>query len=126
MSNSKNTFFTKDHEWVSVDGDIATVGITQYATDELGEIVYVELPEIGQIFSSSDEFGTVESVKTVSSLYAPISGEVSEINDDVVSSPETINESPMEAGWLIRLKIDDSTELEALMTDNQYSEFTDQ
>ena len=125
MSNSKNTFFTKDHEWVSVDGDIATVGITQYATDELGEIVYVELPEIGQIFSSSDEFGTVESVKTVSSLYAPISGEVSEIND-VVSSPEIINESPMEAGWLIRLKIDDSTELEALMTDNQYSEFTDQ
>jgi len=125
VSNSKNTFFTKDHEWVSVDGDIATVGITQYATDELGEIVYVELPEIGQIFSSSDEFGTVESVKTVSSLYAPISGEVSEIND-VVSSPEIINESPMEAGWLIRLKIDDSTELEALMTDNQYSEFTDQ
>jgi glycine cleavage system H protein len=105
--------YSRSHEWVRVEGDVATVGITEYAQKELGEIVYLELPEVGHVFDSGQEFGTVESVKAVSELFAPVAGEVTEINKQAVEDPAALNDDSYGDGWLIKLKLstDDLTDL---------------
>ena len=115
-----NLRYTEEHEWVLVEGETATVGITHYATEELGEIVFVELPNVNDEFEQMDEFGSVESVKTVSNLYLPISGRVSAINETIQSSPETVSESPYSDGWLVKVDITDLNELDDLMTAEEY------
>lgn len=119
-------YYTNEHEWISCDGDIATVGISEFATEELGEIVYVELPETGVQFGKGEEFGTVESVKTVSSLYAPLAGEIVEINETLTDAPETINDNAYTDGWLIKLRLDDSSQVSELMDEDAYQAFVDQ
>ena len=118
-----NRFFTEDHEWVEVDGDHVKVGISSHAADELGEIVFVDLPESGEELSKGDEFGSVESVKTVSGIYSPVDGEVVEKNDAVVESPEKINNSPYEDGWLIKVKVDSTDFIDDLMDEVAYNSF---
>lgn len=115
--------YTEEHEWVSLSGEIATVGITSHATDELGEIVYVDLPEIGRQIDQMEEFGTVESVKTLSSLYLPLGGEIHQVNQNVVKNPGLLNESPYEEGWLIKVKVSDEKEYENLMSQAQYQQY---
>lgn len=107
--------YTKDHEWVRVEGDVATVGITQYAADQLGDIVFVELPEPGRELAQFATFGVVESVKAVSDLFSPLSGEVSEANSELTSSPELVNGDPYGAGWMIRVRVQDPGQLEDLL-----------
>ena len=116
--------YTQEHEWVQIDGDTATVGITDYAANELGDVVFVELPESGSEFSQNDTVGTIESVKAVADLYLPLSGEIVEINEDVVNSPELINQDPMDGGWLLKMKVGDATELEQLLDAAGYNELT--
>lgn len=107
--------YTQDHEWVQVDGDTATVGVTDYAANELGDIVFVELPESGEEFSQNDTVGTIESVKAVADLFLPVSGEIIALNDAVVDSPELVNSSPMDEGWLVKVRLGDSSELDGLL-----------
>jgi glycine cleavage system H protein len=118
--------YSKEHEWVSVDGKIATVGITEYAQEELGDIVYVELPEVGEKLIKDDPFGAVESVKAVSDVYAPVSGTVLEVNDALPDSPETINEDAYGDGWMVRVEMTDLDDLKDLMTADEYAEFIEQ
>ncbi len=118
--------YTQEHEWVSVEGNVATVGITYYAQEELGDIVYVELPEAKKPVIQFAEFGVVESVKTVSNLYSPCSGEVIEINKAVVETPELVNDDPYDGGWLIKLRMSDPRELDELMTSAEYEEFLEE
>ena len=120
MSYPQNLKYSKEHEWVKVDGKIATVGITDYAQDSLGDVVYVELPPPGKEFIAMQEFGVVESVKSVSSLYSPISGKVIETNQALDSHPEKINDSPYEDGWIMKLEIKDPSELGSLLSDEEY------
>ena len=115
--------FTEEHEWIKLDGEIATIGISAHATEELGEIVYVDLPKLGTELEQMDEFGSVESVKTLSSLFSPMSGTVAESNPAVVKDPALINESPYEEGWLIKLKIADEKEYDDLMSYSEYQQF---
>ena len=112
--------YTKDHEWAKLSGDIVTIGINDYAQDQLGEIVFVELPEIGDTFSEGDEFGSVESVKAVSEMYIPISGEIVEINEELEDAPELVNDSCYDNGWIIKVKPDDISELDNLMDKEAY------
>jgi glycine cleavage system H protein len=112
--------YSKSHEWVRVDGDIATIGITDHAQEELGDVVYVELPEAGRILSYDDIFGTVESVKAVSELYSPVSGEVLEVNDTLSGSESTLNDSPYDSGWMIKVRLKDTAEIDALLTADGY------
>ena len=107
--------YTKDHEWVRVDGDEAVVGITDYATNQLGDIVFVELPDVGRALSQAATFGVVESVKAVSDLFSPVSGEVTSGNDALASTPELVNSDPFGEGWMIRLKLADPTEVDELL-----------
>ena len=118
-----NCLYTEDHEWLKVDGNTALVGITDHAADELGEIVYLELLEVQENLSKGDEFGSVESVKTVSGLYAPITGKILEINQAAVDSPDIINQSPYEQGWLIKIEFDNSEEIDELMNEHDYQTF---
>ena len=117
--------YTKDHEWCRLDGDIATIGITWHAQDALGDIVFTELPKIGESVSSGEPFGVVESVKAVSDLFSPVSGKVTERNDSVIESPEGLNEDCYDDGWLIRVEVSDPADLEGLMTAAQYTKFLD-
>ncbi|MCB1043368.1 MAG: glycine cleavage system protein GcvH [Acidobacteria bacterium] len=118
--------YTKDHEWVKVEGDFAMIGITDHAQHQLGDIVFVELPEDGSTFSAGDEFGTVESVKAVAEVYMPITGEVTEINEDLEERPELVNERPHDDGWLIRVRITDPSELDELMDAEAYESFVEE
>ena len=115
--------FTNDHEWVCIENDIAIVGISEHAAKELGEIVFVELPELNHTVNQKDEFGTVESVKTASSIYTPISGTVCDVNEDLESRPELVNEAPFSSGWIVKLKPSDIQELDDLMTYEEYQNF---
>ena len=115
--------FTKDHEWVSLDGDIATVGISKHAADALGDVVFVEVPEVGKTVSKGDSFAVVESVKAASDVYAPVSGEVVEANDALGTAPETVNADPVGAGWFARIKVTDASALDALMDQAAYDEY---
>ena len=119
----KELRYTKEHEWVKVDGDTAVVGITSHAQDQLGDIVFVELPKSGAKAHATQSFGTVESVKAVSDIYAPLSGDIIEVNEELIDAPETINEDPHGGGWLIKLKISDKTELDTLMTADDYEAY---
>jgi glycine cleavage system H protein len=118
--------YSKEHEWVRLEGDVAVIGITEFAQDELGDIVYVEQPKIGDVVKQNEQFGVVESVKTVSDLYSPVSGEVVEINEDVTGSPENINKDPYGTGWIIKVKTSDTTELDSLLTPEAYKEMIGQ
>ena len=116
----KDLKYTKDHEWIKVDGDIATIGITDFAQGELGDIVYVEVDTIDETLEKEEVFGTVEAVKTVSDLFMPISGEIIEFNESLESNPEKVNEDPYNEGWMIKLKMSDSSELEDLLSPEDY------
>ena len=112
--------YTKEHEWIKVEGNEITVGITDYAQNALTDVVWVELPELGVSVKSMDSFANVESVKSVSEIYAPVSGEVTEINEDLEDAPETINTDPYGEGWIIKVSISDSSELEDLLSSEDY------
>ena len=115
-----STYFTEDHEWVKVDGDTGTVGISDYAQKQLGDVVFVELPDVGATFAKGDEAAVVESVKAASEVYSPVSGEVVETNGALEDAPETVNASPAEKGWFLKLKLADAGELDGLMNEAQY------
>lgn len=115
--------YTQEHEWISIDDKIATIGITEHAAEELGEVVFVELPEKNVEFSQNDEAGTIESVKTVSSLYSPLSGKIIEVNDELENEPSTINDAPFGNGWIFKLEISDTSELEDLLSLDDYEDF---
>ena len=120
-----STYFTEDHEWIKVDGDVGTVGISAYAAKALGDVVFVELPDVGAEFDKGDEAAVVESVKAASEVYAPIGGEVTAVNDVLEGAPETVNASPDGDGWFLKIKIADADELSALMDEVKYKEYCD-
>lgn len=116
--------YDREHEWVRLDGDIATVGITHYAQDQLGEVVYVDLPSVGDEAVAGESFGEIESVKSVSELFSPVSGEIVEVNDALADAPELVNESPYDEGWMIKVRVaDPETALDGLMTADEYEAF---
>lgn len=115
--------YTRDHEWIDVDGDIATVGISDHAQEQLGDVVFVELPKVGKAVSQNEEAAVVESVKAASEVYAPISGEVVEVNETLTEDPAQVNADPYGAGWFMKIRIDEPDELEGLMDEEAYQEF---
>lgn len=116
--------FTEDHEWIKLDGDVATVGITEYATEQLGDLVFVELPEVGSTIAKGDTAATVESVKAASEVYAPLDGEVVEVNEAIAETPESVNEDPRGKGWFFKLKLADTSVMDALMDEDAYKKMT--
>ena len=116
--------YTKEHEWVRVEGDLATVGITDYAAHQLGDIVFVELPEVGRSVSQFGAVGVIESVKAVSDLFAPVSGDVEDINSELAAGPELVNSDPFGKGWMLRIRMSDATQLEGLLDKDAYEELT--
>lgn len=122
MNTPKELRYSEEHEWVKVEGNTVRIGITDFAQSELGDIVFVELPEVGDEISADEPFGSVESVKTVSELYAPVSGKVIEVNEDLNDSPEFVNESPYEKAWMVVVELSEPSEVENLMTAEQYEE----
>ncbi len=118
-----STYFTEDHEWIAVDGDVGTVGITAYAAEQLGDVVFVEVPEAGSSFGKGDDMAVVESVKAASDVYAPVAGEVTEGNGDLADAPETVNEDPEGKGWFCKLTLSDKGELEGLMDAAAYKTY---
>ncbi len=123
MSIPNNLRYSKEHEWVKVEDGKVIVGITEFAQSELGDIVFVDLPETDEIIAPNESFGSVESVKTVSELYAPVGGKIVAVNEELEDAPELVNESPYENGWMIEIKADNLTELDALLTAEQYEAF---
>ena len=117
-----NLKYTKDHEWTKIEGDTAIIGITDFAQSELGDIVYVELPEVGAQTKQGESFGTIEAVKAVSDLFAPLTGEVLEVNSELSDKPEVINKDPYGDGWIIKIKFSDKRELEKLLDKSKYEE----
>ena len=122
MNIPANLKYTKDHEWVSIDGDVATVGITDFAQKELGDIVYVEVETLDQTLEKDEVFGTVEAVKTVSDLFLPLSGEIIAFNDALESAPESVNSDPYGAGWMIKVKVSNLDEVDSLLSSESYKE----
>ncbi|MFN3554819.1 MAG: glycine cleavage system protein GcvH [Bacteroidales bacterium] len=122
MNFPDNLKYTKDHEWILVDGDVATVGITDFAQHELGDIVYIEVNTVGESLEQEETFGTIEAVKTVSDLFMPVSGEVVEFNEELEGNPEIANQDPYGKGWIVKIKMSDPTELEGLMDAEKYKE----
>ncbi len=122
MNVPEDLKYTKNHEWVKVDGDIATLGITDHAQSELGDIVFVELPEEGDEFDAGDAIGTIEAVKTVADMNTPVSGEVTEVNEDLEDSSELMNKDPYGDGWIVKLKMSDDSELDDLLSAEEYKE----
>ena len=122
MNVPQSLKYTKEHEWVREDGDIVTVGITDHAQGELGDIIFVEFPEIGQEIERDEPFGTIEAVKTVADLFAPISGTVTEINEKLDDSPESVNQDPYGDGWMVKVSVSEADELDNLMSSDQYRE----
>ena len=116
--------FSKDHEWVRVDGDVAVVGITDYAQDSLGDVVYVELPKVGDDFAANESFGSVESVKAVSEVFSPVSGEIVGTNEALGDTPEKVNQDPYGDGWMIRIKMANPGEVDSMLTAAEYEDFT--
>ncbi len=123
MNAPNELLYTKEHEWVLQENDIATIGITDYAQSELGDVVFVELPDVSASFNAADPFGTVESVKAVSEIYMPVSGQIVEVNKALVDSPEQVNDDPYGAGWIIRTRLADPNELKELMSSQEYSQY---
>ncbi|MED1419893.1 MULTISPECIES: glycine cleavage system protein GcvH [Bacillus] len=124
MSSPKELRYSEEHEWVKVEGDKVRIGITDFAQSELGDIVFVELPEVGTEIKADEPFGSVESVKTVSELYAPISGKIVEVNEELNDNPEYVNESPYEKAWMIVVEPSDISQVDQLLTAEQYDEMT--
>ena len=125
MSNiPEDLHYSKDHEWIRVEGDTGTVGITDHAQHALGDVVFVELPRAGEQFEAHQSFGNVESVKAVSELYCPVSGEVTEVNETLQDEPEKVNNDPYGAGWMIRLRLNDPGEIDRLMNAAEYEDYT--
>jgi glycine cleavage system H protein len=122
MNIPKDLRYTKEHEWIKVAGDIATIGVTDFAQGELGDIVFVEIETEGETLNAEEVFGSVEAVKTVSDLFMPISGEIIEVNASLADSPESVNSDPYGAGWMVKVKMSDTSELEALMSAEAYAE----
>ena len=122
MDIKENLKYTKDHEWIKLDGNIATVGITDFAQSELGDIVYVEVDTLDEILVKDDVFGTVEAVKTVSDLFLPMSGKIIEFNENLSDSPESINDSPYDEGWIIKVEVSNVDEMSELLDNNQYKD----
>jgi len=120
MNIPANLKYTKEHEWVAIEGDVATVGITDFAQSELGDIVFVEIESLGQTIARDEVFGTVEAVKTVSDLFMPLTGEVTAKNDELDSTPEVLNSDPYGAGWMIKIKLSDTNEIDELMSADDY------
>jgi glycine cleavage system H protein len=116
--------YTKDHEWVAVNGDVATVGITQHAQDALGDVVFVDLPEVGQGYAQGEVAGVVESVKAAADVYMPIAGEVTEVNEALRADPSLANSDPMAGGWFFKLKVTDAAQIDALMDATSYEKFS--
>lgn len=125
MSNNipENLRYSKDHEWVSVDGETATIGITDYAQHSLGDVVYIDMPRVGDKFGTHEAFGSVESVKAVSEVFTPVAGEVVEVNDGINDTPEAVNNDPYSGGWMVKLKLDNALEADALLTAVEYEEY---
>ena len=121
MNIPSNLKYTKDHEWILLEGEIATIGITDFAQKELGDIVYVEVETLDQTLDKDEVFGTVEAVKTVSDLFLPLSGEIIEFNDDLESNPENVNSDPYGAGWMVKVKISDASEVAELLSSEDYA-----
>ncbi|KKK39365.1 glycine cleavage system protein H [Mesobacillus campisalis] len=122
MTTPKDLRYSKEHEWVKTEGENVRIGITHFAQSELGDIVFVELPEVGDTLTADEPFGSVESVKTVSELYAPISGKVVEVNEDLNDSPEFVNESPYEKAWMVVIEPSDASEVDKLMSSEEYDQ----
>jgi glycine cleavage system H protein len=121
--NPEDLHYARSHEWVKIDGEIGTVGITDHAQKKLGEIVYLELPEVGHVYNADEEFGTVESVKAVSEMFVPVSGEVVEVNRQAVAEPGIVNDDPFGDGWLIKMKLSTDDEVRKLLTAEQYAAY---
>ena len=120
MNLPENLKYTDDHEWISVKDDVAIVGITDFAQSELGDIIFVEFPDTGISINQKDSIGTLEAVKTVADIYSPVTGEIIEVNDNLESSPELINEDPYEEGWILKIKISNKDELDGLLSNSDY------
>ncbi|HEY6320652.1 MAG TPA: glycine cleavage system protein GcvH [Thermoanaerobaculia bacterium] len=120
---SSDYLYSREHEWVRVMDDVCVLGITEFAQQELGEVVFVELPEVGQMFNAQDELGTIESVKAVAEVYSPVAGEVVEINEAVVDDPEMLNDDPHGEGWLVKIRFSSADDLKALMNAEAYEEY---
>jgi glycine cleavage system H protein len=116
--------YSKDHEWVRVEGDVAVIGITDYAQDSLGDVVYVELPKAGESFAANESFGSVESVKAVSEVFTPVSGEIADVNGSLNDEPEKVNTDPYNDGWMIKMKMSSAGEVDSLLTAAEYEDFT--
>lgn len=124
MNFPENLYYSKEHTWLKVDGTTGTIGITEFAQSELGEIVYVELPNVGQTFKADEIFGSVEAVKTTSDLFIPVAGKITAKNDALLKNPELVNSDPFEAAWMVKIQISDKLELQNLMNSNNYQELT--
>jgi glycine cleavage system H protein len=123
MAHPSDRKYSKDHEWVVLDGEVATIGISDFAQDQLGEVVFVDLPEEGGTISADEQFGEIESVKSVSELVSPVSGEIVEVNSSLGDSPETVNADPHGAGWMVKVRVSDEGELEELLSAEEYDTF---
>jgi glycine cleavage system H protein len=124
MSNiPENLRYSKDHEWVLVDGEIATIGITDYAQNSLGDVVYIDMPRVGDTFGSHEAFGSVESVKAVSEIFTPLAGEITEVNDGINDTPEAVNSDPYGAGWMIKLRMAKPGDADAMLSAEEYEEY---
>ncbi|HDR8028210.1 MULTISPECIES: glycine cleavage system protein GcvH [Bacillus cereus group] len=126
MSIPNNLRYSEEHEWVKTEGNEVVIGITHFAQGELGDIVFVELPEVGATIEADEPFGSVESVKTVSELYAPVSGKVVAVNEELSDQPELVNESPYEDAWMVKVELSDASQVEKLLTAEKYAEMTNQ
>ena len=122
MSIPENLLYTSEHEWIKIDGKIATIGITDFAQSELGDIIFLEFPALNSVFNKGEIFGTIEAVKTVSDLYMPIDGEICEINDILNDNPEKVNEDPYKDGWMVKIKIDKNVDLDGLLNAEKYNQ----
>ncbi len=126
MNAPDELLYNKEHEWILNEKDAATIGITEHAQKELGDVVFAELPEVGATFDTNEAFGSVESVKAVSEVYLPVSGEVVETNESLLDAPEKINDHPYGEGWIIRIRLGDPSQLEALMSSQEYSQYVEE
>jgi len=120
MNLPENIKYTEDHEWAKLDGDILTIGITDFAQSQLGDIIFVEFPDLNTTVSAKDSIGTLEAVKTVADIYSPISGKITDLNSQLEDTPELINEDPYNEGWILKIKINDKNEYHSLLTNNEY------
>jgi glycine cleavage system H protein len=126
MAHPSDRKYSNEHEWVVVDGDTATIGISSYAQDQLGEVVYVDLPSEGDSLTAGETFGEIESVKSVSELFSPVTGEITAVNDSLGDTPEVVNQDPHGDGWMVKVRLDDPSEYDGLMTAEEYDDFVTQ